>query len=312
MRLKTLLTAGLGGVMLFAGPSLLAQSQPPAPPAPVVRAEPLPKPTVVAKPALWKLADADTTIYLFGTVHLLPKEIDWYHGPVAKAFEASDLLVTEIEESESKAAAGTLMKQAYLPEGENLRDKMSPEARTRYEQALRDMKLPMKIFDRNKGWFVAMALPAWVMIKQGYGTDTGVETVLARKNRERSGKAIGLETVEFQLGLFDSLDEKQQLTMLDGVVQALPEYGALLDKMLAAWAAGKPEDLAALIEQTGTEDPLLDRFLADRNSNWTVWIDKRMAEPGTVFIAVGAAHLAGGKSVNVMLAKKGYKLTRVQ
>jgi uncharacterized protein YbaP (TraB family) len=150
------------------------------------------------------------------------------------------------------------------------------------------------------------------MMKRGYGANSGVETVLARKNRERGGKAVGLESVAFQLSLFDSLDEQQQLTMLDGVVQTLPQYGPMLDKMLTAWTAGKPEELATLIEESGTSDPLLDRFLADRNSNWMVWIDKRMAEPGTVFIAVGAAHLAGAKSVNVMLAQKGYKLTRVQ
>lgn len=314
MRLKTLLTASLGGVMLFAGPSLLAQKQPPAPPppVPVLRVEPLPKPTIVAKPALWKLADADTTIYLFGTVHLLPKEIDWYHGPVATAFEASDLLVTEIEENEMKSAMPLLMKQAYLPAGQNLRDKMGPEARVRYEQALADLNLPAKAFDRNKGWFVAMALPASVMMKRGYGAKSGVETVLARKNRERGGKAVGLESVAFQLSLFDSLDEQQQLTMLDGVVQTLPQYGPLLDKMLAAWVAGKPEELAALVETTGTEDPMLDRFMADRNSNWTVWIDKRMAEPGTVFIAVGAGHLAGMNSVQDVLKQQGVVSTRVQ
>ena len=47
-------------------------------------------------PALWKVADDDTTVYLFGTIHALPEGKDWYSGTIAKAFDASGELVTEI------------------------------------------------------------------------------------------------------------------------------------------------------------------------------------------------------------------------
>ncbi|MEQ1641375.1 MAG: TraB/GumN family protein, partial [Novosphingobium sp.] len=136
MRIVKLALAPLAALALL-GPATLAQQGPPSPPevAPVST-------TVVAKPALWKIADEDTTIYLFGTIHLLPGGIEWYDGPLASAFEQSKELVTEIPETSDGQTMNLMLKYGMLPAGQTLRAQMSPDERTRYEGAMTGLSLP--------------------------------------------------------------------------------------------------------------------------------------------------------------------------
>jgi len=83
--------------------------------------------------------------------------------------------------------------------------------------------------------------------------------------------------------------------------------------MLAAWEKGDP----SAIEKTFADDPeftpaLRDLLIRQRDHNWADAIAKRLEQPGTVFVAVGAGHLVGPDSVQKMLADKGIKAVRVQ
>lgn len=279
-----------------------------AAPAPVEAQE-----VEVATPALWKVADEDTTIYLFGTVHALPDGIEWYRGPIADALGASDILVTEIEMSpESMATTQNLvMTKGVLPEGETLRDMLTDEQRTAYEAALARVELPPAAFDRFEPWYGAMMLTMLPLLKQGYTTDAGVEAVLETK--ASTGLERGaLETVEEQLSIFDNLPPDTQIAFLMETVDAVDEIKALLDAMVAEWAEGDADELARLMNEGMTDPVLAERLLYARNANWAKWIDERMDAPGTVFVAVGAGHLAGEQSVQDKLAELGIETARVQ
>lgn len=267
----------------------------------------------VATPALWKVADEDTTIYLFGTVHALPDGIEWYRGPIADALGASDILVTEIEMSpESMATTQNLvMTKGVLPEGETLRSMLTDEQRTAYEGALARVELPPAAFDRFEPWYGAMMLTMLPLLKQGYTTDAGVEAVLETK--ASTGLERGaLETVEEQLSIFDNLPPDTQIAFLMETVDAVDEIKALLDAMVAEWAEGDADELARLMNEGMTDPVLAERLLYARNANWAKWIDQRMDAPGTVFVAVGAGHLAGEQSVQDKLAELGIETARVQ
>lgn len=267
----------------------------------------------VATPALWKVADEDTTIYLFGTVHALPEGIEWYHGPVAKAFNSSDILVTEIKMSpEAMAMTQQLvMTKGVLPQGETLRGLLSDEQRAAYEAALAKLELPPAAFDRFEPWYGAMMLTMLPLLKQGYSTDAGVEKVLETKAGEELERGA-LETVEEQLSIFDNLPPETQIEFLMETVDAVDEIKALLDAMVAEWAEGDAADLARLMNEGLTDPVLADRLLYNRNANWAEWIDTRMDAPGTVFVAVGAGHLAGEQSVQDKLAEIGIETSRVR
>ena len=83
--------------------------------------------------------------------------------------------------------------------------------------------------------------------------------------------------------------------------------------MLDAWAHGDVKGIARTFDRELSDSPALEQdLIRHRNANWSKWIEQRMAEPGTVMVAVGAGHLAGKNSVLELLKRDGYKVRRLQ
>lgn len=264
-------------------------------------------------PALWKVADEDTTIYLFGTVHALPKDVEWYRGPLAAALGSAQELVTEIPADAMKQAdvQQAFLAKASLAEGQSLRDLLNAEQRATVEGALTKLGLPVTAFDKLEPWFAALTLATIPMLKAGYTPEAGVESALEAK----TGAAIkrgALETVDDQLKLFDEMAMETQIKYLVAVAEQIDEVMPGMNAMVAAWAKGDAEELARLMNEELDDPALADRLLYARNRNWAEWVEARLAEPGTVFVAVGAGHLAGSKSVQDYLGQEGLTVTRVQ
>lgn len=294
-------------VLALLGPAATAQQSHHTPQP--VQAVPV---ITLAKPALWKVSDADTTIYLFGTIHLLPQGIEWYNGPVATAFEQSQQLVTEIPEVNEGETVALMLKHGTLPAGQSLRGLMSVEEKTKYEAAMTGLGLPPAAFDRYKPWFAAMALAILPLQRKGYALDNGVEAQLDKRNKALGRTRIGLETLDFQLGIFNGFSPDVQKTYLFGVIDALPNITQEIDKMVGSWSTGDAEALALTLNAESDDPALYEALLTGRNRNWAAWIDQRLDQPGTIFVAVGAGHLGGKGSVQDFLDGRGIKTVRVQ
>lgn len=272
------------------------------------RAE-VPPAGAVPGPALWKVGDADTTIYLFGTVHALPQGKDWYDGRIERAFTASDEMVTEVDLSDQTASAAAMQSAGMLPEGMSLREMMTPENRQQFEAALVGLGLPVEALDRMEPWMATLTMSLLPLLRQGYQTESGVEMSLASR---AEGKQRGaLETIAQQIDLFDGMPMDAQLIFLDKTVEAMPEAKVSLDAMVDEWIKGDADALAALLNSELDDPVLYKRLLTQRNANWAGWIEQRLQQPGTVFIAVGAGHLAGADSVQRQLRRRGLKVERV-
>lgn len=267
-------------------------------------------PGAVPGPALWQVSDEDTTIYLFGTVHALPKDKAWFDSRIERAFNASDELVTEIDIGNSTATSQALQAQALLPEGQSLRALMTPDDRMEYEAALVTLGVPVETLDRYEPWFAAMTLSLLPLLRSGYDTQSGVEMSLGSRAGDGKKRAA-LETVEEQIMLFDGMPQDAQLAFLDETVNKIGEASTSLDAMVAEWIKGDAVELARLMNAELTDPVLKDRLLIHRNANWADWIKRRLDQPGTVFIAVGAGHLAGAGSVQDQLRKRHVKVKRV-
>lgn len=265
-----------------------------------------------ARPAMWQVRDADTIIYLFGTVHALPQGVDWLHGPVASAFDGSQELITEIVESDSASMQGAVLAKASLPAGKSLRSLLTPAQRTAYEATLRMNGLPPGAFDRFKPWYAAMVLSTLPVLREGYAPENGVEAMLGSRAKAAKRPHAALETAEYQLGLFDSLPQTVQLRYLNEVVTDLPRAGDEIAEMIDAWKAGDADRLARLMNEEEDAPELMELLLFNRNRAWAEWIKTRLDKPGTVFLAVGAGHLAGEGSVQTVLASKGIASSRLQ
>lgn len=302
-RLKTYL--GAASAFAFALTAPLAAETPVAAETPAVAA---------SGPALWKLADDDTTVYLFGTVHVLPKDKVWLTQAIDAALDGSDVLVTEIPMDAASEAAGqqVVMGKASLPAGTTLRSLMSPEQLTVYEAGMAKLGLPVNAFDPYDPWFAALNFSMLPLIAEGYSPDQGVEKVLGREAKPAIARAA-LETLEYQIAVFDELPQDAQVEYLIESAEMIDEMKPYLDSMVAEWLEGDADGLAELInEGMGDNADLAERLLYKRNANWAGWIDDRMDRPGTVFIAVGAGHLAGERSVQDLLEERGFTVTRVQ
>lgn len=269
-----------------------------------------------AGPALWRVADADTTIYLFGTVHALPPGVDWYRGPVVAAFDAADEVIFETVEPEGAGATETaqnFVAGLMLPEGKSLRDRVPQAYRQRYDLALARSGGPGAMIDRFKPWFAAFLLGG--LEPRGRGrltTDAlGVETVLSGKARE-AGKTVGeIEGMEAQLSLLNAVPSPLQIRFLQEALDGIDQNELVGEELLRTWSNGDVPGLDA-VTRDWPRDPEMRRVLLDRrNANWAAWIADRLEKPGTVLLAVGAAHLVGPDSVQHHLAQAAVTAERV-
>nr|WP_245198630.1 TraB/GumN family protein [Sphingopyxis italica] len=282
---------------------------------PATATQQAPAPTATdADPALWVVRDEDTTIYLFGTVHVLKPGLSWFDEAVKTAFDKSDQLMLEIVLPEDQAEmVKVMMPLAIDQSGRTLSSRLKPEQLAAYQAAMASVGLPAAQFDMFEPWFPAITLSVLPLTKLGYDPEQGAEKQLTGFAKAVSKPVAGLETLPEQLGFFDTLPETQQVAFLNAVVKDLDQLGPQLDKMVLLWAKGDPDGLAVAMNESLAATPELAKTLLwDRNARWADKLKARMDHPGTVFVAVGAGHLAGQHSVQDYLKERGLTVKRVE
>lgn len=268
--------------------------------------------TVEARPALWVVRDEDTTIYLFGTIHLLKPELRWFEGPIRAAFDESQEVVLEVAERDEKASQNLMMVRALALDGLPLSNRLDETTREAYFATLKKHGVSPILFDRVKPWFAALTITVLPLQSLGYSPESGVDRAIQAEAVKAGKTLIGLETAEEQIGFFEQLPEAVQLTLLKETIAELPKIPDTIERMLGAWGAADVDTLARLLNETTEQSAEIERILlSDRNARWAEWIEDRMSRPGTVFMAVGAGHLAGDKSVQRMLTDRGLNATSV-
>jgi uncharacterized protein YbaP (TraB family) len=268
-----------------------------------------------AEPAMWVVKDADTTIYLFGTFHALDGKTDWFNDEVREAFDASQEVVLEIITPENPAEMRpALLRHALTPPtAPTLSSKLSPEGRARLAAILVKNKMPPGALDRFRPFFASVTLASLQFGAMGMGAEQGAEAVI-RRAMKGSNKQLGaVETVDEQFALLNALPEAEQLRILESTLKEEGSMSKEITSMLAAWNRGDAKAVAKAIQQSDKESPSLYKLMfTARNARWAKWVDGRLAKPGTVFMAVGAGHLAGDRSLVTLLKKNGHRVSRVQ
>lgn len=268
-----------------------------------------------AKPAIWQVSDRDTSIYLFGTVHLLPPGTQWRTAKFEQAAREAGTLVVEtiIDEKNPQAFAAELARLSVRPGLPPILDRVRPEKRAALQAVIAKSGIPQAALDRMETWAAAFALLQLQFKELGVSGTDGVEMTL-RQAFAAAGKPIQqLETNSQQLGFFDGLPEAAQRELLEGAVESPAAAKRQFDAMLAAWMSGDVDAIGRTFNAELANSPeLREALLLRRNANWAYWLHSRLGQPGTVFVAVGAGHLAGQDSVVEMLKKRGLRVRRVQ
>jgi hypothetical protein len=294
---KNWLRLALAGLLPFAGTAGEAATAPKA-----------------AKPAMWKVADSDTTLYLFGTIHLLPKGQGWRTPAMDSALAGADELVLEVANiDDMMASAQAMAKLGMSPGLAPIAQRVPEDKRAALRAMIAESGYPEAVFDRLETWAAALPLLGVTFKRLGLDPSLGVESQIGAPFKASGKTVTGLETVEQQLGYFDTLSESAQRALLLSVVEESAETRAQFAEMLAAWASGDLKGIARTFDdETQMSPELKAALMSRRNAAWADWLAKRMEKPGTAFVAVGAGHLVGADSVQSMLKKKGLKAKRVQ
>jgi uncharacterized protein YbaP (TraB family) len=266
-----------------------------------------------AHPALWEVSDPDTTIYLFGTIHLLPNNYQWRTAKFDQAMASANELVVEtiVDDKNPQKLMQAMASLGFANGLPPLLQRLPAAKRPALEVAIKKSGMPVQALDKMKTWTAAVILLGGKFREMGLSG--GVEGVL-RNDFSTKGKPVGeLETNIEQLSYFDRLPEPAQRLLLEGAIDDKESMNSELGGMLKAWSSGDVNGIAKTFDRDLSGSPELQQSLIhQRNANWSKWIEQRLDRPGAVLIAVGAGHLAGKDSVLEMLKKSGYKVRRLQ
>jgi hypothetical protein len=270
-----------------------------------------------AAPAMWRLTGGKSRIYLFGTMHVLPKGTVWQTTAMTAAMAETKVTVVEAD-VDSRYARETAASLAYEfgvnPSWQTLSGVLGAERFERLARVAKRYGVSPASLERMRPWLAALQVSYAAMNAVGFEGDLGVERTVLTAAKRDNDKVQALETVEAQIKALAKLDGNDMLANVDRTISEIDDVGGKMQPMLQAWRTGDTAALErlAMADLRNGSPALYRALLVDRNAAWTERIARWHAGEGTYFIAVGAAHLIGSDSVIAMLAKKGIKAERLQ
>ena len=263
-------------------------------------------------PALWKIAGAKGNVYLFGSLHLLPAEVKWRTPRVERALQESKVLVFEIDPAsaqDQQAMLQLIRKYGVLPQGQTLPAILAPQLNAEFEQLANTLGLPPASMAPMRPWLVAVTLSVQFIISQGFDPNAGVDHLLAAWARQNGRAIASLETADAQLSIFGESTREQEIEFLAASLRQMRETPQMLSQMLVAYRRGDLAGMEKTLNAAMDEVPSVrKRLMHDRHERWLPQIQKMLADGGSAFICVGAAHLVGPDSVVAMLRARGIKV----
>ena len=233
---------------------------------------------------MWVVKDQDTTIYLFGTFHVLDGKSDWFNDEVKQAFDRSNEVVLEALIPEDMSKLGPIMaKYAVDPSGKPLTKRLSPAAQEKLVKILSASGVPAAVLDKMTPGFAGMTLALIPYQAAGMTAEHGTEATLT-KAAKAANKPLGeLEGIETQLKMIGQIPESAHLKSLEDVLARFEELPGVIADMKVNWNTGNAEGFAKLMNEMQASSPETYKvLLTDRNAQWAEWIDQRLDRPGTV------------------------------
>lgn len=269
----------------------------------------------LAKPALWVVKDADTTIYLFGTVHLMPKDADWHYPALDHALADSSTLYIEVTDDDPASMAALVLRHGMDP-GHPLSSQLSPSEAHRLSVLANKTGVPggMQTLNMMRPWMAALTLAVTPLLKAGLAPEQGVDKQLKASMLGAGKPVLGLETAEQQIRFLADMPRAVELALLRSTMRDADKGPIKLTALIDAWKAGDADTIARIGNDDirKLEPRLYQLLLVQRNEAWATKIATMLQQPGVVFIAVGAAHLAGPDSVQAHLEQLGLPVEQVR
>jgi uncharacterized protein YbaP (TraB family) len=263
---------------------------------------------------IWKVSGPAGALYLVGSVHLLTKDYYPLSPALDTAFKDSDLLIEEADfgEMEAPASQFKLLARGMLPGDQSLDKLVSPETYALVAKRVSDLGMPMEPLKRFKPWMLALTLVQLEWQKAGFEASLGLDKHFYDRAKVDGKIVQGLETVDFQVSLFDQMTKDEQDRMLAESLKDLDREQASVLTLTKAWKAGDAAAVERIVLDDVKDDPVMyERLLINRNRNWLPKLDALLTRKGRAFVVVGAAHLVGPDGLLAMFRAKGYKVDQL-
>lgn len=302
----------------------VAETMPSKPP-PAPAAEPSFAPTETDTALLWRISGPGMSqeSFLFGTIHIIPAEDYFLPSGMVAALNDSDEVVFEIDPRamQDPMAIMGLMNKINMRGDTSLEDLLPQEDYNEIESYFSESGLPFFMFKKMKPLFLSAMVGQDVQaMQQGGGISASTKSYELEMTElaKAADKSIsGLETMEFQLSLFDSIPYQGQAEMLLEAVRA-DKAGASdsgeseMDRIVDMYKRKAIEEMASSIAEEGKGASRFEELLLTRrNASWVPLIEAKIKGDSPKLFAVGAAHLGGDNGVIALLRKEGYTLTPV-
>ena len=300
---------GLAASVAFLAVDARAAETPPAAaplvPAPIARA-------AGDGPALWVIRDADSTIYLYGAIHMLKDGTAWGSDKVDAAFDSAPNVWFEVTNPDDQSALGPLFQQYAMSPDKPLSSWLTPQEQATLDTAVRAVGMSPAQIDPARPWFAALMIATGPLTAAGFSPENSVELNL-RARALAAGKSIhGLETLDQQVGGLARMSDEGQMIYLRSYLSTYATAADQMQRAVAGWSTGDTTAMDRFAFENGRaiSEEVHQIFLAKRNADWADQIEGLLKGSGVSFIAVGAAHLAGDDSLQALLAAKGITVTR--
>ena len=271
---------------------------------------------IYAHPVIWQIkgkAPRSGTVTLFGSLHILPANMDWLTSDIMRNLSRTDVFVFEVPTDAPAQDALNSMIAAHgsLPQGQSLRTMLPAEFLPDYDSVVTAAHLSTSITDHEQPWLVSLQLNLADTMNRNYFPDAGVDYVLMSWANAHGRPVRYLETIDQQFALITPADNDLRLNDFETGVKSMEQQKDPIAPLVQAWSDGNVTQLGALMDANFAGHAAdKKRLLTDRNRAWATQIEKMLDENNrNFFVTVGAAHLAGADGVPAMLKADGYLVT---
>ncbi len=266
-----------------------------------------------AEPAIWQVKGRHNTVYLLGTIHLLPGD-EALPGNIDKAYREAEQLLMEIDMDDlDPVATQALMFKLGLQTGSGtLATQLDAQTHRQLQATASRLGFDATMLAQFQPWLAALTLQQLQLAKLGFAAAAGVEMQLVQLAIADSKPINGLESLEEQFSLFAGLDDQAQVALLKQTLDELDEGPEELQRLLTAWRSGDVQQMRKTLQQGHADDPALFAALTtDRNKRWlTILRPLLETQRDDYLVAVGALHMIGTEGLVELLQRAGYDVRR--
>lgn len=265
-------------------------------------------------PAIWVAKDFDSTLYLFGTVHLLPDDLVWQREDMRQAFDEAGTIFFEVDTGPKGQIDATVLttRLGLRDDGGRLTDQLDNYQRNLMEAAANNGNLTIAALDGMQPWLASEYLTFAAAQDAGLSAELSADEALKSRAARTGKNVIYLETLETQIRASADLPDYIQIDVLTETLEKFNSLGDDATEIADQWSVGGTDYLTEkLIRPMRSRAPeVFNALLRDRNRAWSTQISRFMEDSGTGFVAVGTAHLLGEESLLSELREQGYSVQR--